>query len=81
MILNLLWKVSEEIIADIDLVIISPGMPPDNYVEQLRSANLPRVNRAIRCQGQGYWNNRTNGKTTTTFLTGEILKTFLKMSM
>ena len=73
----------EEIIADIDLVIISPGIPIDNsYVEQLRSVNLPiwgEIELAYQMsKGKVIGITGTNGKTTTTFLTGEILKTFFE---
>lgn len=77
----ILGELSEEIMKDIDVAVLSPGVPTD----------IPMIN-AMRDSGIAIWGEielayyfakgrvvaitGTNGKTTTTTLTGEILKAY-----
>lgn len=70
-----------EIAKTLDLAIISPGVPMDNQVVRLlRSLNIPimgEIELAYRLsKGRVIAITGTNGKTTTTILTGEILRTY-----
>lgn len=71
----------EDLITNIDLLVLSPGVPTDlPVVEQIRSKNIPiwgEIELAYNfSRGKIIGITGTNGKTTTTTLVGEILKTF-----
>lgn len=71
----------ENLIDSIDLLVLSPGVPTDlPVVEQIRSKNIPiwgEIELAYNfSKGKIIGITGTNGKTTTTTLVGEILKTF-----
>ena len=71
----------KEIVTTLDLAVISPGVPMDNQVVKLlRSLNIPimgEIELAYRLsKGKVIAITGTNGKTTTTILTGEILKSY-----
>lgn len=70
----------EEVEKDLDLVVLSPGVPVDlPLVLRLKEAGLPiwgEIELAYRCKkGDVLAITGTNGKTTTTALLGEIMKT------
>lgn len=74
-----LGKLSMEIINQLDLAVLSPGVPTDlPMVVQLKEHGVTvwgEVELACRCaKGRLAAITGTNGKTTTTALTGEILK-------
>ena len=74
-----LGDISDELIASLDLVILSPGVPTDlPMVNRLRDAGLRiwgEVELAWACgKGDVLAITGTNGKTTTTSLLGEIMK-------
>lgn len=73
----------EELEREAELVIISPGVPADlDFVCRLRNNNVPiwgEVELAYRfAKGRLIAVTGTNGKTTTTALTGEIMKLFFE---
>ena len=73
-------ELPEEVRAGLDLVVLSPGVPTDlPFVNELRDAGLPiwgEIELAYRCKkGDVLAITGTNGKTTTTALLGEIMKT------
>ncbi|WMJ88470.1 UDP-N-acetylmuramoyl-L-alanine--D-glutamate ligase [Anaerocolumna sp. MB42-C2] len=77
----LLGAVPEELINTLDLVILSPGVPTDlNLVNQMRDKKIPiwgEVELAYYfSKGKIVGITGTNGKTTTTTLVGEIMKTY-----
>ena len=68
-----------ELIDELDLTVISPGVPTDlPVVEQMRARGIPvwgETELAYRCsKGDVLAITGTNGKTTTTTLLGEIMK-------
>lgn len=70
----------EEVEKELDLVVLSPGVPVDlPLVLRLKEAGLPiwgEIELAYRCKkGDVLAITGTNGKTTTTALLGEIMKT------
>lgn len=70
----------EEVEKELDLVVLSPGVPVDlPLVLRLKEAGLPiwgEIELAYRCKkGDVLAVTGTNGKTTTTALLGEIMKT------
>ncbi|SEI44109.1 UDP-N-acetylmuramoylalanine--D-glutamate ligase [Lachnospiraceae bacterium A10] len=72
-------EISEELLQRIDVVVLSPGVPTDiPMVEDFKTRNLPiwgEVELAYQMgKGQVVGITGTNGKTTTTALTGEIMK-------
>jgi len=74
-------KLSEEIMDTLDLVVLSPGVPIDlPEVELMKAKNIPiwgEIELAYRfSKGKVIAITGTNGKTTTTSLAGEILKTY-----
>ncbi len=74
-------EMTEALLARTELVIISPGVPTDlPYVNALREKGIPiwgEVELAYRySKGKLVAITGTNGKTTTTALTGEIMKQF-----
>lgn len=79
----ILGDLEEDIIRELDLAIISPGVPTDiPMVKELKKRNIPvwgEVELAYQCsKGRIIGITGTNGKTTTTALTGEIMKTWQK---
>ncbi len=73
-------ELPQEVRAGLDLVVLSPGVPTDlPVVNELRDAGLPiwgEIELAYRCKkGDVLAITGTNGKTTTTALLGEIMKT------
>lgn len=77
----LLGTLSEEIKASLDYVVLSPGVPTDlDYVNELRERKIPilgEVELAYQySKGKIAAITGTNGKTTTTTLVGEIMKTY-----
>ncbi|MCC8081030.1 MAG: UDP-N-acetylmuramoyl-L-alanine--D-glutamate ligase [Lachnospiraceae bacterium] len=72
-------ELPEEIKRDLDLVVLSPGIPVDlPLVRDMRDAGIPiwgEVELAFQCgKGSVLAITGTNGKTTTTSLLGEIMK-------
>lgn len=72
---------SKEIMEQLDLVVLSPGVPTDlEYIEELRKMEIPiwgEVELAYAfSKGKIIGITGTNGKTTTTALVGEIIKTY-----
>ncbi|RKD31505.1 UDP-N-acetylmuramoyl-L-alanine--D-glutamate ligase [Lacrimispora algidixylanolytica] len=77
----LLGELKKEDIKDIDLCVISPGIPLDApFVSVLRDGDIPiwsEIQLAYHhAKGKLFAITGTNGKTTTTALTGEIMKAF-----
>ena len=77
----ILGKLPEDRIGSLDLVVMSPGVPCDiPEVEAFRAHGIPvwgEVELAYRCgKGKILAVTGTNGKTTTTTLLGEIMKSF-----
>ena len=73
-------ELPQEVRAGLELVVLSPGVPTDlPIVNELRDAGLPiwgEIELAYRCKkGDVLAITGTNGKTTTTALLGEIMKT------
>ncbi len=78
-----LGEMTEELLAKTDLVVISPGVPTDlPFVLALKERGVPiwgEVELAYRySKGKLVAVTGTNGKTTTTALTGEIMKQYFK---
>lgn len=76
-----LGELPEDVINSIDLLVISPGIAIDHpLVEQIRAKNIPiwgEIELAYRfAKGKIVGITGTNGKTTTTTLVGEIMKTY-----
>lgn len=74
-------SLKDELLNDIELVIISPGVPCDAPdILRIKEKNIPiwgEIELAYRyCRGRIAAITGTNGKTTTTILTGKILKAF-----
>lgn len=72
-------KLREDMIKQLDIVVLSPGVPVDlPEVIQMAESGIPvwgEIELAYRCaSGRLAAITGTNGKTTTTALTGEILK-------
>ena len=72
---------SEEIIDDLTLMVISPGVAVDHpIVEKIRNRNIPiwgEIELAYRiAKGKIIGITGTNGKTTTTTLVGEIMNSY-----
>lgn len=75
----ILGDLPEEILRRIDLAVLSPGVPTElPFVIQIQEAGVPvwgEIELAYVCgKGRVLAITGTNGKTTTTALTGEILK-------
>lgn len=76
-------SLTEELMGKIDLLILSPGVPIDHpYVESMIGNNIPvwgEIELAYRLsKGRVIGITGTNGKTTTTSLLGEIMKSYFK---
>lgn len=79
----ILGELPKEVINNIDLMILSPGIAIDNpFVNEVREAEVPiwgEIELAyVTGKGKIAAITGTNGKTTTTALVGEILKAFYK---
>jgi UDP-N-acetylmuramoylalanine--D-glutamate ligase len=77
----LLGEVSDDVLHTLDLVILSPGVPTDlEIVNKMRDLNIPiwgEIELAYYfSKGKIVAITGTNGKTTTTTLVGEIMKTY-----
>lgn len=77
----LLGEMTEETIRRTDVLVLSPGIPTDlPFVEAIRSAGIPiigEIELAYLCgKGRVIGITGTNGKTTTTALTGQIMKNY-----
>lgn len=77
----ILGDLPEEALSRIDLVVLSPGVPTDlPFVVRMQEAGIPiwgEIELAYLCgQGKVIAITGTNGKTTTTALTGEIMKAY-----
>lgn len=76
-----LGDLPEEVIRRVDIVVLSPGIPLDKpFVQNLQEHNIPiwgEIELAYVCsKGRLFAITGTNGKTTTTALTGAIMKTY-----
>lgn len=74
-------QLTEDIINQVELVVLSPGVPIDlEFVNNFRNNNIPiwgEVELAYHfSKGKVIAITGTNGKTTTTALVGEIMKTY-----
>lgn len=74
-------KLDEAVLNTVDLVVLSPGVPTDlDIVNRMRDKNIPiwgEIELAYYfSKGKIIGITGTNGKTTTTSLVGEIMKTF-----
>jgi len=70
---------TDEAFQDVDLVVLSPGVPPDlDVLERVRERGVPVIGElelaAPYLEGRNIGITGTNGKTTTTALTGHILR-------
>ncbi|HEX3077038.1 MAG TPA: UDP-N-acetylmuramoyl-L-alanine--D-glutamate ligase, partial [Lachnospiraceae bacterium] len=79
----IIGELPEEIIGSLDLVILSPGVPTDlPFVEKLRKTGVTiwgEIELAYQFEkGRIVAITGTNGKTTTTALVGEIMKTYFE---
>lgn len=77
----LLGTLNKDIMKNTDLVVISPGVPTDlDYFMQIEEMNIPiwgEIELAYHfSKGKIVAITGTNGKTTTTALVGEIMKTY-----
>jgi UDP-N-acetylmuramoylalanine--D-glutamate ligase len=73
----------EENLSDIELLIISPGVPTDHPdIIKIKEKNIPvwgEIELAYQCSlGKIIGITGTNGKTTTTTLVGEIIKSYFE---
>ena len=76
-----LGSIPEEVLKTLDLAVFSPGVPLDIPVaEQLKQCQIPIIGEIelayLMEQGTVIGITGTNGKTTTTTLTGEIMKAY-----
>lgn len=77
----ILGELPEEALSRIDLAVLSPGVPTDlPFIIRMQEAGIPiwgEIELAYVCgQGKVIAITGTNGKTTTTALTGEIMKAY-----
>ena len=78
-----LGELSERVLNTVDVAVLSPGVPTDlPFVLTLQERKIPvwgEIELAYRfAKGRLFAITGTNGKTTTTALTGEIMKSFYK---
>lgn len=78
-----LGELPQSVIDRVDIAVLSPGVPTDlPFVQELENRNIPvwgEIELAYVCgKGDVFAITGTNGKTTTTALTGEIMKTYYK---
>lgn len=81
----ILGEINDKILADIDLMVISPGIPVDSKIANMvRDKRIPiwsEIELAYQAgEGKLAAITGTNGKTTTTSLVGEIFKNYTKDS-
>lgn len=74
-------EIEDSVLENVDIAVISPGVPVDSpLVLKLKAKNIPvwgEIELAYVCgKGKVYAITGTNGKTTTTALTGEIMKSY-----
>ncbi|MFW5651425.1 MAG: UDP-N-acetylmuramoyl-L-alanine--D-glutamate ligase [Acetivibrio ethanolgignens] len=77
----IIGELPKEIISTIDLVVLSPGVPTDlPYILEMKKAGIPiwgEIELAYQfTKGKMAAITGTNGKTTTTALVGEIMKSY-----
>ena len=77
----LLGRVPDELKEEIWLVVVSPGVPSDSlFIDEFRQRGIPvwgEIELAYACgKGNVVAITGTNGKTTTTTLTGQIMKAY-----
>ncbi len=77
----ILGELSERVLERIDIAVLSPGVPTDlPFVQNLQDRKIPvwgEIELAYQfSKGRLFAITGTNGKTTTTALTGEIMKTY-----
>lgn len=77
----ILGDLPDEVMGKIDLAVLSPGVPIDlPFVGKIQDLGIPvwgEIELAYRCgEGRVFAITGTNGKTTTTALTGEIMKAY-----
>lgn len=77
----LLGSVPDELKEEIGLVVVSPGVPSDSlFIDEFRQRGIPvwgEIELAYACgKGNVVAITGTNGKTTTTTLTGQIMKAY-----
>ncbi len=77
----LFGDLTDELIDSLDLVVLSPGVPTDlELVNKMRDRNIPIIGEIELAyhfaKGKIACITGTNGKTTTTTLVGEIMKTY-----
>lgn len=77
----LIENISEDDMENLDLVVLSPGVPTDlELVNRLRNKKLPIIGEIelayMFSQGKIVGITGTNGKTTTTTLVGKIMETY-----
>ncbi|HCL01023.1 MAG TPA: UDP-N-acetylmuramoyl-L-alanine--D-glutamate ligase [Lachnoclostridium phytofermentans] len=79
----ILGEFPSELKSELDMVVLSPGVPTDlDYVKDLKSVGIPIIGEVELAynfsKGKIAAITGTNGKTTTTTLVGEIMKTYYK---
>ena len=79
----ILGDLPDEVMDKVDIAVLSPGVPTDlPFVIRMQENGIPvwgEIELAYRCgAGKLYAITGTNGKTTTTALTGEIMKEYYK---
>ncbi|MDD7403009.1 MAG: UDP-N-acetylmuramoyl-L-alanine--D-glutamate ligase [Butyribacter sp.] len=77
----ILGELPENVMDRVDIAVLSPGVPLDlPFVQKMQERNIPiwgEIELAYLCgKGKLIAITGTNGKTTTTALTGEIMKTY-----
>lgn len=79
----ILGDLPKEIIKELDYVVLSPGVPTDlDYINYIRSKQIPILGEIELAYQYGKGKiaaiTGTNGKTTTTALVGEIMRTYFE---
>lgn len=77
----ILGEISERVLQRVDIAVLSPGVPTDlPFVVEMQERNIPiwgEIELAyVAGKGRVFAITGTNGKTTTTALTGAIMKTY-----
>lgn len=78
-----LGELPQQVMERTDIAVLSPGVPTDlPFVLEMQERKIPiwgEIELAYRCsKGKLFAITGTNGKTTTTALTGEIMKTYFE---